>query len=966
MKHKIYSRLSFLFVAFLLTQGVCFPVEGAEKPRAKFDLTAWKELPVMYAGRVMPLDAFARMQLRPKGLKFSLDGVETDKTFTAEQLRMLEERTGMSATVKRRYEPAEMLFSWLVEPEVWEYVPFLLAEKEDLRVLMGLPIRGADGARLGHVSPYELQKFYASREYAEFVAEVERMRKEDPDKEFPPEKKVLTEELLRLQAEYGNFQELSYNPQRPGVERGLFEARFVEVLRMWRQPALSQGGENAALPGVEQGINGRVTELVNGIYQEIMKESRGERASPEVLTAQCKLLADAAAQLAEGVRRRADTLFEKAEKTPGGVSDAVLRGEQTLRFMTQQFAVQTRELLFTFYENGNTLYVVPALDAAALDARRNDKVKTHPWLSLNALLYGQADGALAGMPEVYVRRVREAFRKAEQGWLAEDAEAFRAGMETFSAEMRKLAAEVEPQREKLLPEERRDAEVLAATAYPGPEKLQLEVYYYRLGPFWRGCLLPFIGMLFFGVCGILGFVTGGDAAGARTLNNIRGVCFWAGFLFLALGVFMIAYGLALRAWIMGRAPVTNMFETVVFVALTAGVMGMWFTLRPALDSLLHRGWKASAFPWTKSAAGVRVLAWGMLVPRLAVMAMIVWIFTLRGYGLGEGYNAIHLVPQAAIGAAVPALSELVMWLAGILTLTVLAWWVPRLCVAPLAACVIVLGTFSKGGRKETLPADNRSATENTASGAGISTHMKILNRCWFAFSTALAVCVIAMIPFLAPDKITPDLRNLMPILRDNYWLSVHVMVIVGSYGAGMLAWAFANLSLLVYLFGNYRVVHHAGGRRTYSPPEICRTLSDLMYRSIQAATLMLVIGTILGGLWADVSWGRFWSWDRKEVWALITLFIYLAILHGRYVRLLGEFTLAVGSVIGALAIIMAWYGVNFVLGSSLHGYGSGTGGTWFFVVAALANIALILAAALRYTVCTHEEKLSTGKLPNFK
>ena len=129
-----------------------------------------------------------------------------------------------------------------------------------------------------------------------------------------------------------------------------------------------------------------------------------------------------------------------------------------------------------------------------------------------------------------------------------------------------------------------------------------------------------------------------------------------------------------------------------------------------------------------------------------------------------------------------------------------------------------------------------------------------------------------------------------------------------------------------------------------------------MYRSIQAATLMLVIGTILGGLWADVSWGRFWSWDRKEVWALITLFIYLAILHGRYVRLLGEFTLAVGSVLGALAIIMAWYGVNFVLGSSLHGYGSGSGGMLVFLWVALLNVMLILAAAIRYTISTEGGK----------
>ena len=88
----------------------------------------------------------------------------------------------------------------------------------------------------------------------------------------------------------------------------------------------------------------------------------------------------------------------------------------------------------------------------------------------------------------------------------------------------------------------------------------------------------------------------------------------------------------------------------------------------------------------------------------------------------------------------------------------------------------------------------------------------------------------------------------------------------------------------------------------------------------------MAAGTILGGLWADVSWGRFWGWDPKEVWALISLLTYLAILHGRYAGWFGDFGLAVGSVLGATAIVFSWYGVNFVLGVGLHSYGFGAGG----------------------------------------
>ncbi|NUQ62271.1 MAG: cytochrome c biogenesis protein CcsA, partial [Pirellulales bacterium] len=103
-----------------------------------------------------------------------------------------------------------------------------------------------------------------------------------------------------------------------------------------------------------------------------------------------------------------------------------------------------------------------------------------------------------------------------------------------------------------------------------------------------------------------------------------------------------------------------------------------------------------------------------------------------------------------------------------------------------------------------------------------------------------------------------------------------------------------------------------------------------------------------GGLWADVSWGRFWGWDSKEVWALVSLLIYLAVLHGRYAGWFGNFGLAVGSVIGATSILMAWYGVNFVLGSGLHTYGDGAGGLLPVAITVTFNWLFIIPAAMRY------------------
>ena len=102
-----------------------------------------------------------------------------------------------------------------------------------------------------------------------------------------------------------------------------------------------------------------------------------------------------------------------------------------------------------------------------------------------------------------------------------------------------------------------------------------------------------------------------------------------------------------------------------------------------------------------------------------------------------------------------------------------------------------------------------------------------------------------------------------------------------------------------------------------------------IYRAMQIGILLLATGTILGGVWANYSWGRFWGWDPKETWALITLLCYLALLHGRLAGWWRGFGLAVGSVVCFLSVMMSWYGVNFILGQngkSLHSYGLSTGG----------------------------------------
>jgi cytochrome c biogenesis factor len=164
--------------------------------------------------------------------------------------------------------------------------------------------------------------------------------------------------------------------------------------------------------------------------------------------------------------------------------------------------------------------------------------------------------------------------------------------------------------------------------------------------------------------------------------------------------------------------------------------------------------------------------------------------------------------------------------------------------------------------------------------------------------------------------------------------------------------------LCYYIFGKYRppavanvpaeiLASEKNGETSSNcrPPEQCAALANYCYRCIQVAVLLLAAGTILGGLWADVSWGRFWGWDPKEVWALISLLIYLAFLHARFAGWLNNFGMVAGTIFGFTMIMMSWVGVNFGLpllsdtGSvGLHSYGSGDN-----AVSAIGYVVLIVA-----------------------
>ncbi len=167
----------------------------------------------------------------------------------------------------------------------------------------------------------------------------------------------------------------------------------------------------------------------------------------------------------------------------------------------------------------------------------------------------------------------------------------------------------------------------------------------------------------------------------------------------------------------------------------------------------------------------------------------------------------------------------------------------------------------------------------------------------------------------ANNMLEPSISPLVPVLRDNFWLSTHVTTIILSYAALAISWILANIFILK--------------RRLGIKVESPLRQTKIIYQCVQIGVVMLAAGIILGGIWADYSWGRFWGWDPKETWSLIALLIYMAILHGKYSSWINNKNFIPMIAAAFMSIIMAWFGVNYILASGLHSYGFSEGGAIF-------------------------------------
>jgi ABC-type transport system involved in cytochrome c biogenesis permease subunit len=925
---------------------------------AELDWTAWKHIPVFDNGRIMPLNTFAMSAVETvcgtENPTLALVGTADRQGKEPENLAAAK---GLFPDGKpRKFTAPELLLSWLVEPQRWETVPFLLASHEGLRRdVLGLPVVTAAG-HLKYVSPWQVMQSEGFRKQMLVLAEKQALA----DKRMEPAKFAAVEEKTKsLFDAISMFRLVSYDPLADLGIRSRFDDRLSSLANTWQD--LGPGVREM----VEIGLGDRLREAADATGKSIVKlvdlaqkqDLSPERAGP-ILAVLERSSAELAQQLAE-VRRAS------LAGSPTGVSPEVLDVFRTkihaLTAKAGNLARQARQAHYALYDPGHALRLVPALDPAALEKSRDPSDEIPPWLAFQTLLYGSPD-VLQGYPADLVERVRASFRRAAAAYVdrgnPQRLATLSAAMNDFARSLDRLGRAIEPARRDL-PIQQRDDDLIRVTAYPAAGSTATEVLYNDLDPFFWSWVVS------------LGAMT----AFALALGVFRKPLFWTGLAVLLLAQAFTIGGLALRVTITGWAPVTNMFETVIFVALVVALLGIWFALLPLSWPGLSSSWRMTAVPGSFEATplGPELASFGdenyyrragllLLLPRMALAAGLVYLLAFKSYGYGKAGTLIAVWPRMDVGTSLPTVQNLLVWAVGLCMAGLAAWLLPRLALSlGLGVVNVPYGLWKRGFAQPLAQVVARKPF--LLAGAGVS-------------------FLAAIVAYYAP-VLNKNISPLQPVLRSNLWLTFHVLTITSSYAAGVLAWALANIALAWYLFGRYREPPAAGllapasvpaGRRLPPesgetllapaatpagpgalrrlPPEFCETLGNFLYKVIQVAVLLLAAGTILGGLWADVSWGRFWGWDSKEVWALVSLLIYLAVLHGRYAGWFGNFGLAVGAVFGACSILMAWYGVNFVLGSGLHTYGEGVGGVQWALAMVGVNWTFALLAALRYRLET--------------
>lgn len=195
----------------------------------------------------------------------------------------------------------------------------------------------------------------------------------------------------------------------------------------------------------------------------------------------------------------------------------------------------------------------------------------------------------------------------------------------------------------------------------------------------------------------------------------------------------------------------------------------------------------------------------------------------------------------------------------------------------------------------------------------------------------IASCILtsSLLAILELTNFNNSYETVPAVLNSQFWLVIHVLMIVGSFGILLLSGILGHLYIICY---HLQKAHLS-------------SMENCLLQTLYLGLALLIPGTLLGGVWAAQSWGRFWDWDPKESWAFISACIYLITVHLYRFKCISAIGLSIGSIIGLGFISFTWYGVNYILGTGLHSYGFGKASHalyWFFLAAEAVFLILMI------------------------
>jgi ABC-type transport system involved in cytochrome c biogenesis permease subunit len=493
-----------------------------------------------------------------------------------------------------------------------------------------------------------------------------------------------------------------------------------------------------------------------------------------------------------------------------------------------------------------------------------------PWVPVAILLKSdESELAKAGFPSSSLAEFRSAWKRFEDAERSSPGRVDEATAKAVVSAAQRFGTEVNP------------------ASYPTPKAMAREVHFNAFGPFWWAPFAYGFGALF------LALSLSVQSYRSAVVGSIHRALYWGGIGLFVGGLVLEIYGFALRVLITGWAPVTNMYETVIFVAAVASILGL------VLEAVYRRTFAALA------GAGIATVctALAATVPLLDPS-----IKTLPPVLRSNLWLTIHVLTIVSSYAAFALAMGLGMIATGYyLTATYRRSpsYGELLAPAGIGLPLVVLGVAV------------REASYGVFSlGQWAVDHGFWPSSVLICFGGVLTIVgVVAALGemvdrrFVARDLFRrPDPTWDRPVYAADHHEPVAAVAAPTSDGSDDAAEKDPRLAAM---------------RETAAQ---IKPLANFVYRAMQVGVLLVAAGTILGGVWADYSWGRFWGWDAKEVWALITLLVYLVPLHGRFAGWVNTFGLVMASIVCFLAVLMAWYGVNFVIGVGLHTYGFGHGG----------------------------------------